>query len=108
MRQERSAKIAGARALHDKASKENRDFSAAESKAYDRALAEVRTLTDRVEREESMSGLMPNSGAGRGLSGRRAPGVEQGNGVSDIEFNTAFAQELRDLATGTSGFGGIF
>jgi HK97 family phage major capsid protein len=108
LRQERSQKIAAARAIHDKATSENRDFTAAESKAYDRALAEVRTLAARVEREEGLSDLGPSRGTARGLSGRALPDTDNRGGVTDLEFHTALAGELRDLATGTSGFGGIF
>lgn len=109
MRQERTVKVAAARALHEKASKANRDFSAAETREYDRTLAEVRSITARVDREEALSGLTPSAGTRselRGLSGR--PGRDERGTISDHEFNTALAGELRDLASGTSGFGGLF
>jgi HK97 family phage major capsid protein len=100
MRQERALKIAAARALHDKAAKANRDFTGPESREYDKMMAEIRTISARVDREESLNGFTPNSGAARGLSG--GGGSERGSHRLD-EFAVRFADQFRAVGTGSAG-----
>jgi HK97 family phage major capsid protein len=113
LKQERTAKIAEMQAIHDKAEAESRDLNAAESRKFDRIDAEVRRISANVDRQESLRNLSQPGGRsemrGSGLAGgsHRFGGASDRE-VRDLEFNTMLAGELRDLASGTTGFGGMF
>jgi HK97 family phage major capsid protein len=95
LRQERAAKIDRMQVIHDKAERENRDLNAAESREFDRIDAEMRRLTNLIDRTESMRD--PSGGLrGDGLAGaQRASGAD--------EFATMFADQFRAIGTGSAG-----
>jgi HK97 family phage major capsid protein len=101
LKQERATAAKKMQAIQAAAERDHRMKTPVERRTFDEACREVDRLTGAIDALESNRGVRSDPGA---LSHAvMAPSADR-----DLEFNTAFAKELRDLSSGTSGFGGMF
>jgi HK97 family phage major capsid protein len=99
IKQKRAAALKRADELHKTAAAETRDLTAAERRDFDRALAEAQQCAGQLERDAEIRAAL-------GHAGRGGDGMASGD-TGDAEMRAWFANEFRDMASGSSFGGGL-
>lgn len=121
LRQKRAKALADARAIHDRATKENRALNAEEEKQFEAFMAERNGFDRQIQREENIRKLAAEEAS---VEQRDLPNEPEGGSEGDIKAKAkrtmaAFAKalrggvtaltqaELRDLSVGSGPDGGF-
>ena len=90
LRQKRAKALADARAIHDRATKENRDLNADEQKSYDGFMNERSALDKQIQREENIRKLAADDAT---VETRDLPNnpEERGDDAGQDQHHTAIA-----------------
>lgn len=94
IKQERAAALKRAEELHKTAATEKRDLTAAERRDFERALAEAQQCAGQLERDAEIRAALGHAGRG---------GDGMATGGTDGEMRAWFANEFRDMASGSFG-----